>query len=673
MGVINILSDEVSNRIAAGEVIERPASVVKELIENSVDAGAQRIVVKAEEGGRKVIHVTDDGVGMDRDDAMLCLEAHATSKVNEVYDIDRISTLGFRGEALPSIAGVSRFTLQTRRHDEPVGTEAIVDGGRIRDIRECGCACGSSVLVRNLFFNLPARKKFLRRPVTEAAHLQEVVLMQSLAHRNIAFELELDGRMVLHSGGRTDLGTRIGLLLGRELRDGMVEVTYEENDVKVHGFVARPGLTRKNRREQRFFVNGRPAEAPELFHALRDAYHTLVMKGRYAPAVLYISVPAEDVDVNVHPSKREVRFRRGGVLRQVVSAAVRRALRDTAAGSFDAPFAPSKPKMPTRIHDQPEVFQNPTQQTLFEQSKPHHAATDQQSQPQQTPKNETSHTADSSFESQSSSTGVSQSVNQSVNQPEQALEAPVDEPLQPSNADNATGKNARQNADDCQATPDHDAYHVATGKEEKSSTSASVSTYEEITQLRVFGDYKRQYLVAEGSSGLVLIDQHAAHERILFERLLEQARQEKAMSQQLLIPATVEVGPREAEVLNKHLDELLKIGFRMEPFGGNAFVVTGVPPDCPSQNISGLIADIAEDLLNTGASRHAGIEQREIRVAQAACKHAVKAHDRLGAEEISSLLEQLGGVEMPFTCPHGRPVMINIPDNELDKRFGRRQ
>jgi DNA mismatch repair protein MutL len=610
---------------------------------------------------------------MDREDAMLCLEAHATSKVNEVYDIDRIATLGFRGEALPSIAGVSRFTLQTRRHDEPVGTEAIVDGGRIRDIRECGCACGTSVLVRNLFFNLPARKKFLRRPVTEAAHLQEVVLMQSLAHRNIAFELELDGRMVLHSGGRTDLGTRIGLLLGRELRDGMVEVTYEENDVKVHGFVARPGVTRKNRREQRFFVNGRPAEAPELFHALRDAYHTLVMKGRYAPAVLYISVPAEDVDVNVHPSKREVRFRRGGVLRQVVSAAVRRALRDTAAGSFDAPFTPPKPKMPTHIHDQPEVFQNPTQQALFEQSTPQSPTADQNSQPQQVPNGVPTHTADSGSENQTSSADAGQSVNQPVNHSEQASETSLDEPIQPSDADNATDKNTGQNAEHAQTTPENEACHIQSGKEEKSSTSVSVSTYNEITQLRVFGDYKRQYLVAEGSSGLVLIDQHAAHERILFERLLEQARQEKAMSQQLLIPATVEVGPREAEVLNKHLEELLKIGFRMEPFGGNAFVVTGVPPDCPSQNISGLIADITEDLLNAGASRHAGIEQREIRVAQAACKHAVKAHDRLGPEEVDSLLEQLGCVEMPFTCPHGRPVMINIPDSELDKRFGRRQ
>ena len=330
MSIIRILPDEIANRIAAGEVIERPASVVKELVENSIDAGARRIVIHVRQGGRSLVQVMDDGSGMDRDDALLCLEPHATSKIREPGDIEHITTLGFRGEALPSIASVSRFQLQTRRAEDLAGFEVNVEGGTLRDCRECGCAPGTSIRVSQLFFNLPGRRKFLKGSGTESEHIQETVLLQALAHPGIAFELIMDDQASLQVSAATDPGTRVAMLLGRDVYAAMIPVEYEENGIRVTGFVARPGMTRSARREQRFFVNGRPAMSDSMYFGVRDAYHTLVMKGRYPPLVLYVDISPDRVDVNVHPAKREVRFREDALVGQITSAAVRRALRGLA-------------------------------------------------------------------------------------------------------------------------------------------------------------------------------------------------------------------------------------------------------------------------------------------------------------------------------------------------------
>ncbi|MBO7621706.1 MAG: DNA mismatch repair endonuclease MutL, partial [Victivallales bacterium] len=288
MSIIRVLSAEVAGRIAAGEVVERPASVVKELVENSIDAGATRIRIAAEQGGQRLIQVTDNGCGMDRDDAIMCFEAHATSKISTEADVGQIKSLGFRGEAIPSISSVSRFILQTRRKEDDVGTEIVVDNGAIRDVQDCGCAPGTNIKVAHLFGNLPARRKFLKGPDTEDGHIEEMVLQLALARPDISFSLVLNNREVIRASATSDLGARILMLLGKDIYEAMMPVNYQEDGISVRGFISKPGFTRVSRRDQRTIVNGRTATADTVFFAIRDAYDTLVVKGRYPSTVLYI-------------------------------------------------------------------------------------------------------------------------------------------------------------------------------------------------------------------------------------------------------------------------------------------------------------------------------------------------------------------------------------------------
>ncbi|MBP5301163.1 MAG: DNA mismatch repair endonuclease MutL, partial [Victivallales bacterium] len=327
MGIIKVLPAEVAGRIAAGEVIERPASVIKELVENSIDAGATRIRVVTEQGGQKLIQVVDNGKGMDREDAIMCLAAHATSKISREGDVGQIATLGFRGEALPSISSVSRFELQTRQAEQLTGTEVIVNNGVIQDVRDCGCAPGTSIKVAWLFGNLPARRKFLKGPATEDDHIQEMLLLLALSRPEIAFELLQNGRSVIRVPANGDLGQRIQLLLGKDAFAAMLPVDYAEDGVRVRGFISKPGFTRSSRRDQRVVVNGRAASAETVFFAIREAYGNLVMKGRYPGVVLYIDLAPDRVDVNVNPAKREVRFREPMRVARVVGTALRAALR----------------------------------------------------------------------------------------------------------------------------------------------------------------------------------------------------------------------------------------------------------------------------------------------------------------------------------------------------------
>ena len=614
MSCIRILPDDISNRIAAGEVIERPASVVKELLENAIDAGAKRISVQTTQGGRRLIQVSDDGSGMDRDDAVLCVEAHATSKIREAADIERISTLGFRGEALPSIAAVSRLQLQTRLQSDTAGTEILIEAGTLRDVRDAGCAPGTSVRVTHLFANLPARRKFLQSPATEDAHIQETVLLQALAHPGVAFDLTMDGRQVLHVSSATDLGTRVGMLLGREVYAAMIPVEYEEEEVRVTGLIARPGFTRAARREQRLFVNGRPAAAQTIYGGLRSAYHTLVMKGRYPPVALYFHLAPERVDVNVHPAKREVRFRESRLIGQVTAAAVRRALRSLAG------------ELTPTIQPEFSAAAAPAPFTLG-------AVPDQQHLPWELP-----------------------SVTPPAARPELG---------QPEEAQPASG--ATQGPPDATRAASAETMAVPPGIGRGPAPSAA--TRAEIASLRVIGVLGNTFLVAEGASGLVLVDQHAAHERIVFEQLLTAARSNAAEQQQLLLPVTVDLPPADAALLEKYAEHFKQLGFSIDAFGGNTFLVSAVPAAFPEENVGGLLRDILDDLRH--GSGQTAQRPDDARIARVACKHAVKASDPLADGEISQLLQDLARAEMPYTCPHGRPVMISLPFQEIERRFGR--
>ena len=610
MSVIRILPEEVSNRIAAGEVVERPASVVKELAENALDAGAGRIAIQIQRGGRSLIRVIDNGCGMDAEDAQLCLEAHATSKLKTADDISQIATMGFRGEAIPSIASVSRFALQTRTVSNDVGVELSVAGGVLEDLVDCGCAPGTSVTVRNLFYNVPARQKFLRAIRTEETHIEALVVMLALSHPDVAFQLTFDGRVIIDVHKNTDLATRVHLLLGRDLSDVLLPVDFQELAVRVHGFVARPGLTRSSRKEQRTFVNGRPVEARAIYAGIRDAYHTLVTKGRYPPVVLFVELPPEQVDINVHPAKREVRFFNDRIVTQTVCTGVQRSLR--------------------ALVTTPDFLPGPAVQAP-------QAATS--SPPEAAP-------------AAAGALGVSP-PGPTAPQPRAPVTVPL--PRIPSPAPHQPDL-PRPPASSRSATA------MPVGPQPGSAASG------ELKALTTVGRLGRSLVLAEGKDGLVVLDVRAAHERIVFERMLEGLGEAQAPSQGLLIPLTIDLTPADSRTLGRNMQELERLGFAIEEISGNSFLVSAVPTLFPNENLHGMLREILDELAEESAKRKRGDERR---VARIACRAAAGARGDFSDEEVQVLMADLLKTQMPYTCPAGRPTMISISNRELERRFGR--
>jgi DNA mismatch repair protein MutL len=581
MNRIHLLPEQVVNQIAAGEVIERPASVVKELLENSLDAGARQIRIAFRAGGRSAISVADDGWGMSRDDALLCLERHGTSKITVAEDLAGIRTLGFRGEAIPSIAAVSRFTLTTREHDAPSGTRIEIAGGKILNVREVGAAPGTTVEARSLFFNLPARRKFLRTPQTESAHIHHIVTLHALAHPAVAWRLQDEERVALDLAPARTLAERIRELYGAEFFQDLVPLPESEAAAaRVAGYVGRPGVSRGTREQQHVFVNGRPVESRGINFALLEAYHTALMRGRYPIAFLFIEVEPGAVDVNIHPTKREVRFRDEYTVRAAVTAAVRQALE---------PQATAAPVQPMRLTLQPEMVD--------------------------------------------------------------AAPAPVEQRLPL-----ATARSAEHCTPSAPTPPPQPA-------------TAPTSDAED---WRVIGVIGQLYVLIESAEGLVLLDQHAAHERVLFERMIKQLGQGDAPSQRLLIPATLELEARDAAFMRENMATFQRMGIGLSEFGPKAFLVDALPPWLPARvDLRQLFRDVLDEVRAGGASL-SKLRLGEDAIATTVCRHAVKAHDLLSVPELDSLLSELRACDLPYTCPHGRPTMIQLSYAELEKKFGRR-
>ncbi len=540
MSVIQVLSAEVAGRIAAGEVIERPASVMKELVENSIDAGATRIRVLAEQGGQRLLQVIDNGCGMDRQDAMLCLEAHATSKIREESDVGQIRTLGFRGEALPSISSVSRFQLQTRQADSLEGTEIIVNYGQIEDVRDCGCAPGTNIKVAYIFGNLPARRKFLKGPATDDRHLEETMLLLALSRPDIAFELHLNGRLVLQVTSSQDIAARTAMLLGKDAFAAMLPVDYVEDRVHVYGYISKPGFTRSTRHEQRIIVNGRAATADTVYFGIRDAYDTLIPKGRYPAVVLYIDLESDRVDVNIHPTKHEVRFRDSMRISAILAAALRQALRSMPGGAE---------AVSTQAIGQP--FPEPTQTPL---------------------------------------TGV---------QPVAPVPF-VPPPMQPGLPLPVPPRTAPGNS--IPLVPPGNPPPVVQAAPEPMPSPGHSSGGNLLQTLQIRCRLGKKYLLAESSAGLVIVDLAAAQQRILFERLLKNLQSTKIPQQQLLLPITVNLSPDESKLLHAGLQHFQALGFSIEHFGGHSFLITALPANLPDQDFATTLRDIIDDLRNNSLS-----------------------------------------------------------------------
>ena len=628
MSIIRVLSAEVAGRIAAGEVVERPASVVKELVENSIDAGATRIRIAAEQGGQRLIQVTDNGCGMDRDDAIMCFEAHATSKISTEADVGQIKSLGFRGEAIPSISSVSRFILQTRRKEDDVGTEIVVDNGAIRDVQDCGCAPGTNIKVAHLFGNLPARRKFLKGPDTEDGHIEEMVLQLALARPDISFSLVLNNREVIRASATSDLGARILMLLGKDVYEAMLPVNYQEDGISVRGFISKPGFTRVSRRDQRTIVNGRTATADTIFFAIRDAYDTLVVKGRYPSTVLYIDLPPDRVDVNVHPTKREVRFRDPRQVGGVIAAAIRASLRQLQGGE-DPSMQPSPVQLPPiePVNDFPPLSEIKPQRV---ESKP--------SAPSKNPPPPSSVTPAPTV----AATPYPLPAPQPFKPEPQQISLPL--------PDRPVSVNPPASPPKPTDTP---------------PPQSSRPVNSDLASLRICGRLGNRHLLAESANGLVVIDLRSAHQRILFEKLLANLKEQKIPQQPLLIPVTINLGQEEARFLNSQIKHFQSLGFTIEHFGGTSFIVTAVPASYPNQDISQTLRDIIDDLRQ---SRTTNV-QSAIHIAQAACRHAISLKANITEKEVSQLISDLARATMPYADPNGNPTMIHITYSELEKRF----
>ena len=692
MNRIKLLSEQVANQIAAGEVVERPASVVKELVENSLDAGAQKITVEIGAGGRSLIRITDDGLGMSRDDALLCLERHATSKIQRAEDLASIATMGFRGEALPSIASVSRFILTTRERGvgvqplgcsagvdslkaelQPIeGTQIIVNGGTIAEVKAAGSAPGTSVEVRQLFYNLPARRKFLRTEETEAAHIQHYLTLAALAFPEVAFTFIKDGRNVWQlpsvkseraiSSRTGALRERLRALLGDEkllpvnftasleenFQHEETEISFEtalpekseignrKSEIRVWGLIGSPGVSRATRDGQLVFVNRRPVENRGINYALIEGYHNSLMKGRYPVCCLFIEIDPAAVDVNIHPSKREVKFHREFEVRKIVGQAVRDAL---LAFHSDPKtnFNVETQRTQSQKLQQPEITPRPAPEpsapalpNFPEKLKPSPAVPDQIPSIAQAPLKMGFSSAPPAKAESAPSASNPQSA---IGNRQSAIEKPSTLNPQPSTA----------------ATP---LLNVP---------------------MRLVGVVGKLYVLLESDRGLVLLDQHAAHERILYEQMLNRLEQNGSTpSQKLLLPETIELPPRDAQFLREQLVALTRLGVGLSEFGERTFLLDALPPFVKVPDTRRFVFDLVDEL--RAAGREVNLARLgEHTVAKTVCRHAVKANDPLRGAELENLVEDLRRCAMPYTCPHGRPTLIEMNYRELEKKFGRTQ
>jgi DNA mismatch repair protein MutL len=622
MGRIALLPDEVASQVAAGEVVERPASVVKELVENSLDAGATRIEIAIARGGSSLVRVVDNGIGMDRDDALLSLERHATSKIRTGNDLANIHTLGFRGEALPSIASVSRFRLATRPGDAIEGTEILVNGGKIETVRACGEAPGTLVEAKHLFYNLPARRKFLRTENTETSHVQHQLILQALGHPEVGFVLLRDQAVIFQLPPTRSLATRISDLRGDEIMKQLVEIEPTAVDgISIRGFLGKAGVSRPTRAEQIIFVNGRAVENLTIQHALREGYHTALMKGQYALVFLFLDLDPADVDVNVHPAKREVRFRNPDFIRQALAETVRKTL-DSDRGNWSRAF-------------------------IGPRSSPGPNATD--------------------FAPSSLASPVSaEPVAPLVPLVEQfALRKDWQEFPQP------------QQEKDGLASPEINPSEMAAPVAPGTQTDALATSFPQNGQgtapseFRLLGVLGKLYILMENEEGLVLVDQHAAHERILFERLRRETETAGVPCQRLLIPIVLRLPPKDHDWLLLNAPSLQKMGFSVEPFGESTLKIDGIPQFLRMEDPANTIRQLVDELrsLTSGTSR---LRLGEDVIAKTVCRYAVKANDQLHSAEIGQLVKDLLACELPYCCPHGRPTMIQIGYLELEKKFGRK-
>lgn len=591
MSFVHVLDDNTINKIAAGEVVERPASVVKELVENAIDAKADRIEVEIMAGGTSFMRVSDNGIGMSREDAEKAILRHATSKIVQVDDLQAIATLGFRGEALPSIASVSRFNLQTRQAGAELGTEIKITGGKTTEIGVAGCNLGTTIRVEDLFFNTPARKKFLKTNNTESGRINEFIIKLAISHPEIAFKLINNNKSSLATPGRGDLKETLQSLYGASVGQSLLPLEFEDEDIKLWGFVSKPSAIRSSRSWQTFIVNGRIIASRAIAKAIDNAYHALIPKSGYPLIALNIEVPQHTIDVNVHPQKTEMKFEDESRIFKAVYKAVLDAVRPKGQVGQLGQLAAQADHVQQHVEKglQELNFGQPVMNFPLREEKP-------------------------AMTWQEGTTALAQ--DKSV----KSVQSVVDE-------------------------------------EEKLPTAGMIP----------IGQVDDTYIIAQDGDSLYIVDQHAAHERVLFDRFSAQA--EHIPSQQLLVHLILDFSTHESQIIEENLELLAGLGFGLEPSGPNQFRLMEVPADVPSSQAEEFIREVLASMEEL--HRPTAAELRQAVLATTACKAAIKAGFKLNYRQMEILLQELNDTAMPYTCPHGRPTIIKFSSDELAKMFKR--
>lgn len=649
MGNIHLLDNSLINKIAAGEVVERPASVVKELMENSIDAGATSITVEIKEGGIGLIKITDNGKGIPKDEVKIAFMRHATSKLSSIEDLEDILTLGFRGEALSSIASVAQVEMITKTKESSTGTKIVINGGIVEREEEAAANNGTVFEVKNLFYNTPARRKFLKKPATEGGYVSEAVNRIALGHPEIAVKYINNGNTIMQTNGNGDIKSAMLYIFGKQMASQMLEVSYSKEGFSVEGLTAKPEMSRGNRNYENFFINGRYIRSSVVQNAAEDAYKGKLMLGKFPVFVLNLKVPANTVDVNVHPTKLEVRFSDENLIYDIIYNAITKALKQTEL-------------IPVVTWDKPKKIKNNNVQATIEDIRNEKPAEDFSYGAE--PLNKEYSVAESCEAGEKSTDKEKKSKNTVLDAMDKLYK----------NEENIVKTEIANCKSDIEKTDKEKLVEKENAEIKTEVKAESEIIYEKrpfFNNYRIIGQVFATYWIVEQNNCMYLIDQHAAHERALYEDFMEKFKTSSISSQQLLQPVAVNLSESEKAVVEENMELLESFGFEIEEFGARTYAVRAVPYvfDAPS-NVS-FFTDIIDMLADKNMKSL--YDTKEDAIAMMSCKAAVKGNDRLSYSEAQELIQRLLKLENPFNCPHGRPTIIEMTRYELEKKFKRIQ
>lgn len=662
MPQIQVLDQITIDKIAAGEVIERPASIVKELVENSIDAKAASVTVEIQDGGISLIRVTDNGSGIEREDIRNAFLRHSTSKIRKVEDLAHIASLGFRGEALSSISAVTRTELITKTKEDTFGTRYVIEGGVEQSLEDVGAPDGTTFLVRQLFYNVPARRKFLKTPMTEAGHVQDLLMRLALSHPEVAFTFINNGQTKMRTSGNGKLKDVIYSIYGREAAANLIELDYSMDGLVMKGYLGKPVITRGNRNFENYFVNGRYVKNAMLSKAIEDAYKDFLMQHKFPFVVIHFQVDGEKIDVNVHPTKMEMRFQRQQDVYNIVYEGVHRTLLEPELipqVEAPAPKVISQPKSESPFLLKPKTAPQPMEKKPEEKEEPHDEAYFMKKMKERV----------LSYHQRNSSAEVAK--KEQIFRPQAQAERIKDALARAKEVEKQPQKQAEEQPELIRETPVYETKPVTEEKAEQLNLfEEHLLKREKKAEYKLIGQVFETYWLVEFESSLYIIDQHAAHERVLYERTLKEMKNREFTAQYLSPPIILSLSMQEAQVLNENMDRFTRIGFEIEPFGGEEYAVRAIPDNLFGIAKKELLLEMLDDLAD-GISTSMTPELIDEKVASMSCKAAVKGNNRLSAQEADALIGELLLLENPYHCPHGRPTIIAMTQRELEKKFKR--